>query len=84
MNSCENVSCSNGLCIAGTCHCDFGYVNVENVCEETCDSNPCEVLIFRLKSNRSNLTDEKVRCSNNCDDLKSVCCHFFKTLMRNS
>ena len=46
MDLCENVSCSNGFCVAGTCDCDFGYVNIDNVCAETCDSNPCEVLIL--------------------------------------
>ena len=42
---CADIICENGLCVAGTCVCDSGYVEIDNVCEETCDSDPCEALI---------------------------------------
>ena len=42
---CAGIICENGLCVAGTCVCDSGYVEIDNVCEETCDSDPCEALI---------------------------------------
>ena len=36
---------SPGFCVGGTCSCDPGYVIIDNICEETCDSNPCKELI---------------------------------------
>ena len=41
---CEDINCgSNGDCVEGHCVCNTGYVIVENVCEETCESKPCKV-----------------------------------------
>ena len=42
---CDGVTCENGFCDAGKCSCNDGYIMNENVCKETCDLNPCEVLI---------------------------------------
>ena len=42
---CDSVICPNGSCYAGDCICDDGYVNIRNICEETCALNPCQELI---------------------------------------
>ena len=41
---CDEVTCENGFCDAGNCECDSGYVNIENICLETCAVNLCEEL----------------------------------------
>ena len=43
---CDGVICENGFCEAGNCICNAGYIKIENICEETCDSNPCKVFKF--------------------------------------
>ena len=59
---CENVSCANGVCVAGTCNCDFGYINVDNVCViETCASKPCEVLTLGISRYRIDLCEKSSR-----------------------
>ena len=58
---CENVSCPNGVCVAGTCNCDFGYVNVTDVCVETCASKPCEVLPLAICRYRIDLCEKSSR-----------------------
>ena len=45
-DSCEGVICENGFCENGTCSCNGGYIKIENICKETCDSNPCKVLFY--------------------------------------
>ena len=40
---CDGVTCENGLCDAGNCICGSGFINIDNICVETCDLNPCEV-----------------------------------------
>ena len=40
---CDGIFCENGFCDAGNCICDSGFINIENICVETCDLNPCEV-----------------------------------------
>ena len=47
---CDNLTCENGFCDAGQCICDAGYINIGNICVETCDLNPCEVLIQIINS----------------------------------
>ena len=42
---CDDVTCENGFCDAGNCICDSGYINNGNICIETCELNPCEVMI---------------------------------------
>ena len=58
---CENVSCGNGVCVAGTCDCDFGYINVDNVCVETCASKPCKVLPLAICRYHIYLCDKSSR-----------------------
>ena len=41
---CDSIICENGDCDAGRCTCNEGFINVENICKETCSLNPCEVL----------------------------------------
>ena len=48
---CESIICENGFCDAGRCSCNNGYVNVENNCKETCETNPCEVVFSRTRLN---------------------------------
>ena len=45
-DKCEGVICKNGFCDAGNCSCKEGYISNGNSCEETCDVNPCGVLIL--------------------------------------
>ena len=40
---CDGVTCEKGLCDAGNCICDSSFINIDNICVETCDLNPCEV-----------------------------------------
>ena len=42
---CDGIICPNGFCDKGNCICVAGYIKIGNICEETCDSNPCKVLI---------------------------------------
>ena len=42
---CDDVICQNGFCDSGRCICNAGYINIDDICEETCDLNPCEELI---------------------------------------
>ena len=46
INLCDSVICENGSCDAGNCICDDGYVDIENICKQTCNLNPCEVFFF--------------------------------------
>ena len=48
---CDDFICGNGSCDAGRCTCDAGYINIDNICKETCDFNPCEVLIQVFANN---------------------------------
>ena len=45
---CDSVTCENGPCDAGNCICDDGYVEIVNICKQTCNLNPCEVLVYTL------------------------------------
>ena len=47
---CDGVICENGFCDAGSCICNDGYINIESICVETCDLNPCEVLYLNHPS----------------------------------
>ena len=42
---CDDLTCQNGFCEAGSCICNAYFINIENICVETCDLNPCEVFI---------------------------------------
>ena len=50
INLCDGVICENGYCNAGSCTCNDGYISIENICVETCDSNPCEVFVLTVNS----------------------------------
>ena len=39
---CFNIECENGKCNDGVCNCDDGFVNVNNTCQQTCASEPCQ------------------------------------------
>ena len=39
---CDGGMCENGFCNAGECICNDGYVNIQSICVETCDLNPCQ------------------------------------------
>ena len=41
-SKCEGVKCPNGFCDAGQCKCNSGYIEIENICVETCALNPCQ------------------------------------------
>ena len=46
---CEGINCGNGICTGGdpvTCNCDDGYVDINAVCEKTCDLNPCKEMDY--------------------------------------
>ena len=51
---CDSIICENGSCDAGICTCNQGYISIENICRETCDLNPCEVLSFTSVVNSVN------------------------------
>ena len=42
LDLCLGIECGNGTCIGGNCQCDTNYVNVNNNCELTCSSSPCQ------------------------------------------
>ena len=47
---CDSLTCENGFCDSGSCTCYDGYINMESICVETCDLNPCEVLYLNYQS----------------------------------
>ena len=58
---CDGVICDNGFCYAGSCTCNDGYVKIESICKETCQTNPCEVLIEvfnRFNSAKDGVNDQ--------------------------
>ena len=45
---CLGIECGSGTCVGGTCQCDSNYINIDNTCEKTCSSSPCQVPITIL------------------------------------
>ena len=45
IDSCDNFICENGFCDAGSCICKVGYINMESICEETCQTNRADSFI---------------------------------------
>ena len=43
---CDNIDCENGSCDAGRCVCNDGFIEINNLCKETCETNPCQVFII--------------------------------------
>ena len=42
LNLCLGIQCGSGTCVAGTCQCDKGFININNTCEKTCSVTPCQ------------------------------------------
>ena len=45
LDLCSGIECGSGICIGGNCECNTNYVNVDNTCEQTCSSSPCQAPI---------------------------------------
>ena len=45
LDLCSGIECGSGICIGGNCECNTNYINVDNTCEQTCSSSPCQAPI---------------------------------------
>ena len=43
LDLCSAIECGSGTCIGGSCECDEGYVNEENVCLNMCEGIDCGI-----------------------------------------